>query len=137
MSPEIGPALGAQTLAAAGAAGGEHLAAAGGCETGPEAVAALAHEFRGLISPLHGFFSADRAICLMNEIKSGDAGRPERTVPGPNEPAPDKRGLSSDNWPWLIRERPVFVNVAAVAARNSEKPAKGANIGGFQGFWKA
>jgi hypothetical protein len=59
-----GPGSGAQTLAAAGAAGGENLAAAGSGETGTEAVTALAHQFAGLISPLHGFFSADRAICL-------------------------------------------------------------------------
>jgi hypothetical protein len=56
---------GAQTLAATGAAGGEDLAAAGRGETGAEAVTALAHQFAGLISPLHGFFSADRAICLL------------------------------------------------------------------------
>jgi len=55
---------GAQTLAATRTAGGENLAAAGGGEAGAEAVTALAHQFRGLISPLHGFFSADRAICL-------------------------------------------------------------------------
>src|ERR1700761_3413053 len=48
------PASGAQTLAAAGTAGGEDLAAAGGGETGAEAVTALAHQFAGLISPLHG-----------------------------------------------------------------------------------
>src|ERR1700753_2259353 len=48
------PASGAQTLAAAGTAGGENLAAAGGGETGAEAVTALAHQFAGLISPLHG-----------------------------------------------------------------------------------
>jgi hypothetical protein len=137
MPPESGPDSGAQTLAATRAAGGEDLAAAGGGEAGPEAMAALAHEFRGLISPLHGFFSADRASCLLNEMKSGDAGRPERTVPGPNEPAPGKRGLSSDYWSRLISECPVFVNVAGVAARNSEKPANGTNIGGFQGFWKS
>jgi hypothetical protein len=59
-----GSGSGAQTLAAAGAAGGENLAAAGRGETGTEAVTALAHQFAGLISPLHGFFSADRAICL-------------------------------------------------------------------------
>jgi hypothetical protein len=62
--PKRGSGLGAQTLAAASAAGGEDLAAAGSGEAGTEAVAALAHEFAGLISPLHGFFSADRAICL-------------------------------------------------------------------------
>jgi hypothetical protein len=55
---------GAQTLAAAGTAGGEDLAAAGGGEAGTETVTALAHQFAGLISPLHGLFSADRAICL-------------------------------------------------------------------------
>ena|SRR6476646_2026090 len=62
--PKRGSGSGAQTLAAAGAAGSQNLATAGGRETGPEAVAALAHQFAGLISPLHGFFSADRAICL-------------------------------------------------------------------------
>jgi hypothetical protein len=29
-------------------------------------VTALAHQFAGLISPLHGYFSADRAICLLD-----------------------------------------------------------------------
>src|ERR1700744_869058 len=48
------PVSGAQTLAAAGTASGEDLAAAGGGETGAEAVTALAHQFAGLISPLHG-----------------------------------------------------------------------------------
>jgi hypothetical protein len=56
---------GAQTLAATGAARGEHLAAAGRGEASAEAVTALAHQFAGLISPLHGWFSADRAICLL------------------------------------------------------------------------
>jgi len=45
---------GAQTLATARTAGSENLAAAGGGETGAEAVTALAHQFAGLISPLHG-----------------------------------------------------------------------------------
>jgi hypothetical protein len=62
--PKRGSGSGAQTLAAAGAASGENLAAAGRGETGTETVTALAHQFAGLISPLHGFFSADRAICL-------------------------------------------------------------------------
>jgi hypothetical protein len=52
---------GAQTLAAARAAGGENLATTGRRETGTKAVTALAHQFAGLISPLHGSFSADRA----------------------------------------------------------------------------
>jgi hypothetical protein len=62
--PKRGSGSGAQTLAAAGAARRQNLATAGSRETGPEAVAALAHQFAGLISPLHGFFSADRAMCL-------------------------------------------------------------------------
>ena len=37
-----------------GAARGEDLAAAGRREAGAEAVTALAHQFAGLISPLHG-----------------------------------------------------------------------------------
>ncbi len=45
---------GAQTLAATRTARGENLAAAGGRQTGAEAVTALAHQFAGLISPLHG-----------------------------------------------------------------------------------
>src|SRR6516164_4532568 len=57
--------LGAQALAATRAARGEDLAATGGGEAGAEAVTALAHQFAGLISPLHGSFSADRAICLL------------------------------------------------------------------------
>jgi len=63
-SRKRGSGSGAQTLAAAGAAGGKDLAAAGSGETSTETVTALAHQFAGLISPLHGFFSADRAICL-------------------------------------------------------------------------
>jgi hypothetical protein len=45
---------GAQTLAAARTARGEDVAAAGRGETSAEAVTALAHQFAGLISPLHG-----------------------------------------------------------------------------------
>src|SRR5450755_3662652 len=55
------PGSGAQALAAPGTARGEDLAAAGRGEAGAEAVAALAHQFAGLISPLHGPYSADRA----------------------------------------------------------------------------
>jgi hypothetical protein len=58
------PASGTQTLAAARAARGEDLPAAFGGQPGAEAVTALAHQFAGLISPFHGSFSADRAICL-------------------------------------------------------------------------
>src|SRR3954470_23947690 len=47
--PERGSGSGAQTLPAAGAAGGENLAAAGSRETSTETVTALAHQFAGLI----------------------------------------------------------------------------------------
>jgi hypothetical protein len=53
------PGSGAQTLAAARAARGEDLATAGRGQSGAEAMTALAHQFAGLISPLHGSFSAD------------------------------------------------------------------------------
>jgi hypothetical protein len=56
------PGSGAQTLAATRAARGENLAATGRGETGTEAVTALAHQFAGLISPLHGSFSADNLL---------------------------------------------------------------------------
>src|SRR5215475_10129926 len=56
------PGSGAQALAAAGAAGGQNLAAAGGGEARAKTVAALAHQFAGLIGPLHGSISADIAI---------------------------------------------------------------------------
>jgi hypothetical protein len=52
-------ALGAQTFAAAGAPCGEHLAATGRGDARAEAMAALAHQFAGLVSPLHGWFSAE------------------------------------------------------------------------------
>jgi hypothetical protein len=73
---------GAQTLAATRAAGGENLAAAGGRETGTEAVTALAHQFAGLIGPLHGRSplpksSSDGLVegnSPINEMKSCDVG---------------------------------------------------------------
>ena len=52
-SPETSGS-GAQALAATRTARSENLAAAGRGETGAEAVTALAHQFAGLISPLHG-----------------------------------------------------------------------------------
>jgi len=60
--PEEGSGSGAQTLAAARTAGSENLAAAGGGQARAKAVAALAHEFAGLIGALHGSISADIAI---------------------------------------------------------------------------
>src|ERR1700752_2290636 len=60
--PKGRPGSGAQTLAAPRAASGEDLAAAGGGQARAETVAALAHQFAGLIGPLHGAISADIAI---------------------------------------------------------------------------
>jgi len=45
---------GTQALAAPRAPRGKNLPAAGGREAGTKAVAALAHQFAGLISPFHG-----------------------------------------------------------------------------------
>jgi hypothetical protein len=56
---------GAQALATARAARGENLPTTSGRKAGAKAVTALAHQFAGLISPLHGSFSADRAIRLI------------------------------------------------------------------------
>jgi len=52
------PGSGAQTLAPTRAARGEDLAATGRGDAGAEAMTALAHQFAGLVSPLHGSFSA-------------------------------------------------------------------------------
>src|SRR6476620_5958666 len=45
---------GGQALAAAGAASGDDAAAADGGHAAAEAMAALAHDLGGLVSPLHG-----------------------------------------------------------------------------------
>src|SRR5262249_55465605 len=50
----------AQPLAAAGAPGGDHLAAPLGRHAGAKTVSALAHQLARLIGPLHGWFSAAR-----------------------------------------------------------------------------
>ena len=99
---------GAQTFTASGAARGEYLTAAGGRKSGTEAVTALAHQFAGLISPLHGSFSADRAKMPGNEASMPDdeasmpdnevspvmlAG-PKRAVSGPDRAAPGRTGSS-------------------------------------------
>jgi hypothetical protein len=77
------PGSGAQAFAAPGAARGEDFPAAGGGETGTEAVTALAHQFAGLISPLHGSFSAGRANMPENEISPVMLAGPKRAVSGP------------------------------------------------------
>jgi hypothetical protein len=79
------PGSGAQALAATRAARGEDFAAAGGREAGAEAVTALAHQFAGLISPLHGSFSADNppdraTICLINELSPSMLTGPKQAI---------------------------------------------------------
>ena len=54
------PTSGAEPLAAARAARGDHLAAARGRHAGAKTVTALAHQLARLIGPLHGSFSAGR-----------------------------------------------------------------------------
>ena len=98
-------ASGAQALAATRAARSEDLASAGRRETGAEAVTALAHQFAGLISPLHGSFSADTwqarpASCLMNEVSPVMLTGPKRAVSGPNGPPPGYR-VMPDDWRGL------------------------------------
>src|SRR5262245_63722098 len=51
-------ASGAEPLASARAARGNHLASAFGRHAGTKAVTALAHQLARLIGPLHGLFSA-------------------------------------------------------------------------------
>jgi hypothetical protein len=106
------PGSGAQTLAAPRAARGEDLAAAGRGKTGTEAVTALAHQFAGLISPLHGWFSADPAIMPDIEVSPVMLAGPKRAVSGPKRAAPVEPGHRGQ-LARLIRERPVFVNLAA------------------------
>jgi hypothetical protein len=95
---------GAQTLTASRAARGENLAAAGGRKPGAKAVTALAHQFARLISPLHGPFSADRAISPDIEMKSDDAG-PNQAVSGPKEPPRSNRAIA-DSWRGLYGSAP-------------------------------
>jgi hypothetical protein len=78
-------------------------------------MAALAHQFAGLISPLHGSFSADNlpvrlTICLINEVCPPMLTGPKRAIFSPKRADrlwPDHRA----QLPRLIREGPVFVNV--------------------------
>jgi hypothetical protein len=88
------PGSGAQTFAATRAASGEDLAAAGRGQSGAEAMTALAHQFAGLVSPLHGSFSADRAICLINEICPMMLAGPKRAIFRPKSSRPGRTGSS-------------------------------------------
>lgn len=81
-APGTAERLGAQALAAARAAGRDDLAAALGRDTGTEAMAALAHEFAGLIGPLHGSFSAARQSAKWMETPgTGAQGRIRKDAP--------------------------------------------------------
>lgn len=104
---------GAQTLAAAGAACGENLAAAGGRQTGAKAVTALAHQFAGLIGPLHGRsplpgippWAGCLVICAGQETAEPVNGAsppigPEGLGWAQNEPARSNRAIA-DSWRGL------------------------------------
>ena len=65
---------------------------------------ALAHQFAGLISPLHGSFSADRAMMPDNEISPVMLG-PKRAISGPIEPPRSDRVIA-DSWRGLYGSDP-------------------------------
>ena len=68
-------------------------------------MAALAHQFAGLISPLHGQFSADNwqakpAICLINEVSPVMLTGPNGPFPAQFEPPRSNRAIA-DSWRGL------------------------------------
>ena len=68
-------------------------------------MAALAHQFTGLISPLHGSFSADNLPAMMammpdNEMSPVMLLGPKRAISGPMEP-PRSNRIIADNWRGL------------------------------------
>src|SRR6202022_3667481 len=90
------PGSGAQTLAAAGAAGGEDLAAAGGGEAGTEAVTGVAAPFCGVVLSLPGAISADNlplklTICLINEVSPLTLAGPNWAIFRPKKTSPPGR----------------------------------------------
>jgi hypothetical protein len=96
------PGSGAQTLAAPRAARGEDLAAAGRGQSGAEAMTALAHQLAGLVSPLHGSFSADilsakLTICLINEICPLMLAGRKQAIFRPKSSRPGRTGFIADN----------------------------------------
>jgi hypothetical protein len=68
-------------------------------------VTALAHQFAGLISPLHGPFSADRAICLMNVMSPVMLAAQSGPFRSPNEPPRSDRVIA-DSWRGLYGSDP-------------------------------
>ena len=134
------PGSGAQTLAAPCAAGGEDLAAAGRRKAGTKAVTALAHQFAGLISPLHGSFSADRAMMPDNEISPVMLLGPKRAISGPMEPPRSDRVIA-DSWRGLYGSDPFSsiwrLSQGSPPSRPLPRPSKPriyAKISGFAGF---
>ena len=74
---------------------------------------ALTHQFTGLISPLHGPFSADRAITPDNEVSPLMlAGSKQGHYRPKGKSRPGQTG-SSRTIGAVIREQPIFVNLAA------------------------
>ena len=69
-------------------------------------MAALAHQFAGLISPLHGLFSADNlparaTICLINEVCPPMLAGPKQGHFRPQKGRPAITGFTASNWRGL------------------------------------
>jgi hypothetical protein len=128
------PGSGAQTLSAARAARGEDLAAAGRGQSGAEAMTALAHQFAGLVSPLHGSFSADRAICLMNEIGPAMLAGQKRPFPAQIEP-PRSYRVIADSWRGLYGSDPFSSMLPGSSIKVVRNGKIGANNSVFVGFY--
>ena len=80
---------------------------------------ALAHQFAGLISPLHGSVSADNlsgklTILPDNEVSLLMLAGPKQAVSGPKEPPRLNRAIA-DNWPGLYGSDP-FSSIWPLAA---------------------
>ena len=122
--------------------------AAGGRQAGAEAVTALAHQFAGLISPLHGSFSADNlsvklticlipTICLILRLSPVMLTDPKRAASGPKMSRPRSNRAIADSWRGLYgsgRFPSIFRDAAFTVLRNGTIRA---NIVGLAVFLSA
>ncbi len=112
---------GAKPLAAAIAPGGDHLAAARGRHAGAKSVTALAHNFAGLIGPLHGCFSAWIRVLPKIAPERGQTRLRARKKPSV--------GIAGTfQVPRLIREAALARQWNRVLAQVGELPAQSAQI---------
>jgi hypothetical protein len=104
-------------------------------------VTALAHQFAGLISPLHGSVSADNlsgklTILPDNEVSPLMLAGPKQAVSGPKEPPRLNRAIA-DNWPGLYGSDPFSSMSRRAAFRILRNGAICPNISIFAGFFPA